>query len=141
MIMFQTAALQVRKVSEVRTNWSEYYDQAVREKPLPITKNRDLAFLLSLKDLATILQNSTFSVEYEVEDGYFAGKLREIDIVEGGESYEEMIHNLAKGLVEYATDYFDQDFYRAMNRNAHLPFVLHVLIQEDLEGVKKLIRA
>jgi predicted RNase H-like HicB family nuclease len=97
--------------------------------------------LLSESHLATLLEKYTFSVEYERdENGYYAAHVNEIDIVEGGKSLEEMLDHLANGLLNYATDYFEFDFYRATNRKSHLPYVLHILLQPNIEGIKKLIR-
>jgi predicted RNase H-like HicB family nuclease len=112
----------------------------VREKPLAITRNRDLAFLMSKDHLTMLLEKYIFTVDYERdENGYYSAHLKEIDIVDGGKTIDVMLDNLAKGLMNYANDYFEFDFYRAKNRQSHLPYVLHVLVQKDKEAVKKLL--
>ena len=140
MILFDHHAFEITNATEMRKNWSRFYDHVVREKPLAITRNRDLAFLLSLSHLAILLEKYTLTVKYECdENGYYAAHIEEMDIVEGGHNFKEMVDNLAEGLMSYANDYFEFDFYRATNRKSHLPYVLHVLIQKDKEAVKKLL--
>ena len=50
---------------------------------------------------------------------------------------------LAQELIEYAQEYFSefQLYFNSPNRHSHFPYVLKVLIQEDLDGVINLISA
>jgi antitoxin YefM len=141
MLLLNTNALEVRNASEARKNWSFVLDQVVRDKPLAIKRNRDLAFMISDIHLATILEKYRFQLEYDEEDGIFSGSLDEIDLVADGNSLDELKDKLAYNLLEYAQDYFIHKFHLAPNRLPHLPYVLHVLIQPNLDGVKKLIDA
>lgn len=141
MILFNVNALEITNASEARKNWSSFYDKVVREKPLAIKRNRDVAFMISDLHMATILERYRFTLDYEEEDGTFAGSLNEIDLVAEGNSLDELKDQLAYNLLEYAQDYYTHGFHLATNRKAHLPYILHVLIQPDLEGVKSLIDA
>jgi len=141
MLLLNGNALKVTNASEARKNWSSIFDTVVREKPLAIKRNRDVAFMVSNFHMATILEKYRFRLDYEEENGIFAGSLEELDIVAEGHSLDELKDQLAYNLLEYAQDYFEYEFHLAPNRKFHLPYVLNVLIQPDLEGVKRLIDA
>ncbi|WP_093673103.1 hypothetical protein [Sporolactobacillus nakayamae] len=84
-------------------------------------------------------------MEYEQEDnGSLVGSLLPIqDIVTYGNSVNDLLDDAATQLVEYAQDYyahFDK-YYHAPNRKSHLPYVLNILSQQEIDGVKKLILA
>ncbi|KIY20901.1 hypothetical protein [Mesobacillus subterraneus] len=57
-------------------------------------------------------------------------------------NFEQMTEDAALQLIEYAQDYYKDfpKYYNSPNRKGHLPYILHVLAQENLEGVKALIR-
>jgi antitoxin YefM len=139
LILLQTHALDVTNSSDARKNWSYYYDHVVKTKPLAITKNRDLAFLLSEIHLSTLLEAYRFTYTFDHEvDGSFSGSLDQIDIVANGKTLEELENQFVDSLLEYANDYFVH-FFEAKNRKSHLPYVLRVLLQSDREGVRTLI--
>ncbi|MCG6197514.1 hypothetical protein H1215_10065, partial [Anoxybacillus sp. LAT_38] len=50
---------------------------------------------------------------------------------------------LAQELLEYAQEYYEDfaTYYSAPNRRAHFPYVLKVLIQDDLQGIVHLLDA
>ncbi len=130
--------------TDVRKDWGGFIDSVVREKPKIIKRSRDFILATSLQQMKELLKAYTFTAEIEKSDeDTYAGSLGEIDIVEAGATYEEVIENLAKGLMEYSEDYYErfEKWYPAPNRKPHLPYVLNVLCQDDLEGVKKLINA
>jgi hypothetical protein len=56
---------------------------------------------------------------------------------------EQARNMLAVELVDYAKDYFDQFqlYYNSLNRKEHFPYILRVLLAEDLDEVKELINA
>ncbi len=135
---------EVINATDVRKNWSEFIDGVIHSKPSFVRRNHDYLAALSLEHLQMILSTYRFNMEYEQEDdGTFSGSLEQIDIVENAKSVDELRVIMAKELVEYARDYMDNFsmYYHSTNRKAHLPYVLAVLAQADLEGVKGLINA
>lgn len=130
--------------TQVRADFSQFIDNVVHVKPQAVKRNRDVFWSISQKVTTELLAGYSIVVEYEQEeDGSFAGSLLPLnDIVCYGATFEAMIEDAAQQLVEYAQDYY-QDFsryYHSPNRKAHLPYVLNVLSQENLDGVKALIR-
>lgn len=129
--------------TDVRKEWGSFIDSIVREKPQIIKRTRDYVFASNLEIIKEILKAYTFTAElYKEDDGTITASLNEIDIAVNGKNEEEALNLLAKDLLEYAQDFYN-DFrywYSAPNRKAHLPYVLNVLIQNDVEEVKGLIK-
>ncbi|MDN5277406.1 MAG: hypothetical protein PWR01_1371 [Clostridiales bacterium] len=133
----------VVNATDVRKEWGSFIDSIVREKPKVIKRSRDYIFTASVDMLKEILKPYTFTAEiYKEDDGTVTVSLNEIDLVENASCEEEAVEKLANALVEYAKDYYNdfQYWFSAPNRKSHLPFVLHVLLQDSIEGVKGLIR-
>lgn len=129
--------------TEVRKGFSRFVDQVVHEHPAFVRRNRDLIAAMSLDQLSTVLHPYRFHMDVEADDNGLGGTLREIDVVAYAVSIETLKQEFARELVDYATQYMDdfQLYYRAPNRKSHLPYVLHVLLQPDLDGVANLIDA
>lgn len=134
----------VLNATEVRKNWSEFIDSVIHSKPSFVRRNHDYMAAISLEHLQLILSTYRFDMEYErEEDGSFSGSIEQIDIVENGETVEELRQKLAQSLLEYAKDYMDNftTYYHATNRKMHFPYVLAVLSQADLKSIEELINA
>lgn len=133
----------ILNATTVRQEFSQFVDSVVREKPQAVKRNRDIFWSISHDMLGDILKNFSLAIECEQEeDGTYVGSLVQIqDIIAYGDTYDEMIEDAAKQLEDYAHDYIDQftKYYNAPNRKSHFPFILNVLNQTDIEGVKKLI--
>ncbi|WNF25293.1 hypothetical protein [Mesobacillus jeotgali] len=130
--------------TQVRADFSRFVDNVVHVKPFAVKRNRDVFWSISQQITLELLAGYSIAVEYEQEeDGSFSGSLLPLnDIVCYGDTFEEMIEDAALQLIDYAQDYY-KDFaryYNAPNRKDHLPYVLNVLTQENLDGVKGLIR-
>lgn len=129
--------------TEVRKEWGGFIDSIIREKPRLIKRSRDYIFASSLDMLKELLKAYTLTSElFNEEDGSITASLKEIDIVVNGKNKDEAVELLAAGLMEYAEDFY-KDFeywFSTPNRKTHLPYVLNTLIQEDLEGVKGIIK-
>lgn len=130
--------------TEVRADFSRFIDNVVHVKPLAVKRNRDVFWSISQQITLELLSGYTIAVEYEQEeDGSFSGSLLPFnDIVCYGDTFEQMMEDAALQLIEYAQDYYKDfpKYYNSPNRKGHLPYILHVLAQENLEGVKALIR-
>jgi len=133
----------VVNATDVRKEWGSFIDSIVREKPKVIKRSRDYIFTASIDMLKEILKPYTFTVEiYKEDDGTVTASLNEIDLVENASCEEEAIEKMAKSLIEYARDYYNefQYWFSAPNRKSHLPYVLNVLLRDNIEEVKKLIK-
>lgn len=77
------------------------------------------------------------------EDSTVTATLDGFDIVENSDTKEEAIDLLADELMEYANEYQDNFnlYFHSPNRRDHFPYIMHVLAQEDIEEVKRLIHA
>ncbi|SFI84685.1 hypothetical protein [Thermoflavimicrobium dichotomicum] len=136
--------MQVAQATEVRKNWSSFFDQVVHDKPQAVRRNRDTALFLSKTHMEEILSQYRFTLEYEIEeDGYYSGGLKEIDICWSEPSLEELKQTIAKDLVEYAKTYMDNFalYHNAPNRRDHFPYVMHVLMKDNIQEVVELIDA
>ena len=64
--------------------------------------------------------------------------LNEIGLIVNADNEKEALEKLAAELTEYARDYYNdfQYWFSAPNRKSHLPYVLHVMLQHNIEEVK-----
>ncbi len=136
--------MQTIPATDIRKNFSSAIDTAVREKPVAFKRNRDNLMLLSNAQLLSLLNDYSFKpVFISEEDCSITATLDGFDIVINAADGEEAITKLAEELVEYAMEYYDQFqlYFNANNRKQHFPYVLRVLLAEDLNEVKALIHA
>ncbi len=129
----------VLNATDVRANFGGFIDTIVREKPQAIKRNRDVIMALSKHHMKELLSIYELTFEYEQdEDGRYAGSIEQIeDIVADGGSVDELRMELARQLLEYAIDYENNysRYYNTPNRHKHAPYVLRVLLEDDLEAV------
>jgi hypothetical protein len=129
--------------TDVRRHWGQFIDDVVREGPRFVKRNRDELAALSTDHLHIVLAPYQFDVQvFKEEDGTVTVSLDSFDLVENGDTYEEAIDLLADELVEYSQEYLENFnvYFHSPNRRNHFPYILHVFIQKDIEGVKSLIR-
>lgn len=134
----------VLNATDVRNNWSSFIDDVVRKGPQFLKRNRDELTTISTEHLKIALQSFTFRVEFLPEDdGSVTAVLDNFDIVENGATEEEALEAVAEELAEYALEYLENFnlYFNSPNRRSHFFYVLNVLIQDDLEGVRNLIHA
>lgn len=136
----------MENATEVRKNWSEFVDNvAIGQKPKVVSRNNKHPFLsISLEQVATLLHAYQFNVTIEhEEDGTYSVDLNNFDLFANADTLEEAYKNLANDLVEYAQEYIEdiQTYYAAPNRTNHLPYVMVVLMQNDLDSVVNLFNA
>ncbi|HZG85666.1 hypothetical protein [Paenibacillus sp.] len=129
--------------TQVRANMGGFIDTVVREKPQAIRRNRDVIVAASRDHMRFFLSAYELNFEYEQdEDGRYAGSIKEIDfIVADGATLEELRLELAQQLVEYAQDYFNEyvRYTNAPNTRGHAPYVLRVLLEDDVKAVSRLL--
>lgn len=135
----------VQEATRVRQSWGSFIDVVVHgSRPIVVKRNRDLFAAISVDLLNEMLEPYELTmVHYLEHDQSVTGALQEIDLVGHAESLEALRLLLAHDLVDYSQEYWENfDQYRhAPNRRAHLPHVLRVLLQPDVEHVMALIHA
>ncbi len=85
----------------------------------------------------------TFEYEQD-EDGRYAGSIEQIeDIIGDALTHDELRFELARHLVEYAIEYEDNylRYYNTPNRHKHAPYVLRVLLEDDIKAVARMFHA
>jgi antitoxin YefM len=98
---------------------------------------------MDIEKMKAAFSNYTFVFEYETEkkDESVSAGLKDFDLFVNAKNKEQAVHDLAVELVEYSKEYLNniQLYFNATNRRDHFPFVMNVLLQEDLAEVIKLI--
>ncbi len=136
--------MQTISATDIRKNFSAAIDKAVREKPIAFNRNRDNLLLLSHAQVLGLLKGCSFKPAYIAEeDGSVTATLEGFDLVINAADHEQAITRLAEELIEYAQEYYDQFqlYFASNNRQQHYPYILRVLLAEDLNEVKELIDA
>jgi predicted RNase H-like HicB family nuclease len=135
----------VLNATDVRANFGGFIDNIVREKPQAVKRNRDVIMAISKQQMKELLSVYELTIEYEQdEDGRYAGSLEQIeDVVADAETLEELRNELARHLVEYAIDYEANysRYYNTPNRHRHAPYILRILLEDDIELVAQMLHA
>jgi len=124
--------------TEVRKEWSTVVDSVIREKPQFIKRTRDYMWLSNIDIMETILSAYKFTAKSFVESDHSVTlSLNEIDLVENAETEEKAKLQLAKAILDYATDYYEDFGYwsSAPNRKEHIPYIFKALILSDFETI------
>ncbi len=129
--------------TQVRANMGSFIDTVVREKPQAVRRNRDVIVAASIDQMRFFLSAYDLKFEYEQdENNRFAGSVEEIAFIVGdGETLDELRLDLARQLVEYAHDYFNDyiRYYNAPNTRSHAPYVFRVLLEDDIDAVSHML--
>jgi hypothetical protein len=136
--------MQTIPATDIRKNFSSAIDTAVREKPVAFQRNRDKLMLFSNAQVLGLLKDCSLKpVFISEEDGSITATLDGFDLVINAANQEEATTKLAEEIIEYALEYYDQFqlYFSSNNRKQHFPYVLRVLLAEDLDEVKELIHA
>lgn len=134
----------VLNATDVRKDWGRFIDTVVRKGPQFVKRNRDKFAAVSVEHLRALLDGYRLKMEiYQEEDGTYTGALDVFDVVANAPTIEELKVELAKEAVEYANEYMEEFslYFHSPNRKRHAPYVLNVLLQDDLEGVVGLLDA
>lgn len=129
--------------TDVRKEFSQTIDTAIREKPQFIRRTRDYLFLSDINFVDTLLSAYSFTAKKFVEDdGSVTLSLNEIDLAENAETEESAKKKLAQSIIEYAEDFYnDFNFWSiAPNRKGHIPWVFKALIIDDADKLGELIQ-
>ncbi len=128
--------------TDVRKHWSEIIDGVVRVKPTFIKRTRDCVVLANEELFAEVLSAYTFSaIRHDENDGSVTLSLREIDLVDNAPTESEAKLMLAKDILDYATDYYNDFAYwsSAPNRKSHIPYILRAIMLGDIDKIGECI--
>ena len=129
--------------TDVRKNWSEISENAIREKPQFIKKTRDYMMLSSMEFVNELLSDYAFSaVKYKEKDGSITLSLNELDLVENAATEEEAVSALSEAILEYAVDFYKEFnlWSSAPNRKKEIPYVFKALILDDAKKIGECIK-
>lgn len=124
--------------TEVRKDWSLFFDKAVREKPVFIKRTRDNAVLADLNFMSSLLDSYVYECEKFVEeDGTITLSAVSLDIVENGNTEEEVKDIMAKSILDYAKDFYAEFelWSKAPNTKKHIPYVFKALLLNDISKI------
>ena len=130
--------------TNARNNLSSVYDEAYNDlKPIIIRRNVKEQVIMLRTDLQKLLL-SNFSLKPEVlpeEDGSITLALDQVDISINADSLDQAKQEMAKELCLYARDYMERSqlFLNAPNRRPHFPYVLRILLCDNVEEVGQLL--
>ena len=129
--------------TSVRNEWSSIVDSVIREKPQFIKRTRDYMFLAEISLIENLLSAYNFTAdEFIEEDGSVTLSLNEIDLVENGTDEQSARLKLARAILDYSEDFYNEFnlWAAAPNRKPHIPYILKALIINDIGKVGGLIQ-
>lgn len=123
-----TAYLEHEAFAQAKARLSNLMDQAVHShRPQLIYRHRgkEQAVLVSVEDLAMLLEGFSFHPRVSVSEGEFVVRLPELGLVASGESYEDALGELIELIGAQAADFLDRlDFYMQTDRRGQLAYLL-----------------
>ena len=125
--------------SNVRKNWSETIDFAVRNKPVFIERTRDELTLINNQTLLAVLNLIPLHALVEKEDdGSVTMTGKEIEVVENAPTRKECLNRIVDSLIDFSGDFYDSyEFWTSdPARREQVPFVMKCLLtdRETLKG-------
>lgn len=132
----------MEQATAIRKEWSVCCDEVMHQRPKFIKRTRDRMWFSSLDTMSDILEGYKFTATLFVEcDDSVTLSLNEIDIVENGKNEQEARLNLAKAILEYATEFYDEyEIYsKSLNRKKHIPYIFKALIIDDTTKIGEMI--
>lgn len=124
--------------TEVRKEWSLFFDKAVREKPVFIKRTRDNAVLVDLRFMDILLEEYKYEcTKYIEKDGTVTLATDVLDLVENGDAEENAKEKMAASILEYAKEFYGEyDLWsNASNRKNHIPYVFKALLLNDVSKI------
>jgi prevent-host-death family protein len=114
--------------AQAKARLSNLMDQAVHaHRPQLIDRHRgkEQAVLVSVEDLAMLLEGFSFHPRVSVSEGEFVIRLPELGLIAGGESYADALAELIDLVGSQAEDFLDRlDFYMQTDRRGQLAYLL-----------------
>lgn len=129
--------------TDVRRNWSEVLERVIHNKPAFIKINQDRMMLSNIDFIRNFLLDCEFSAEKFIEDdGTVTLSLNEIALVENAPTEAEAIYTLAKAILDYAVDFYNNfSFWSSVPSNKfEIPYVFKALVLGNISKIVECIR-
>jgi hypothetical protein len=125
--------------SEAKAGLSDVMSGVVRDhRPTVVERHRgkEAMLLLGLADLKPLLDHFRFTTKASVSEGEFVLRQPELDLVAGGETFEDAARELEELSGAYAERFLARlDFYMQTERAAHMPWLLRIALTPPQERV------
>ncbi len=133
----------MEQATKVRKEWSSVCDSVIHEKPKFIKRTRDKMWFSSLETMSEILSAYQFTAEkYSENNGSITLSLNEIDLAENGTDEQNARLNLAKSILEYSMEYYNnyELYSHSPNRKKHIPYIFKALIIDNPQEIGDMIQ-
>jgi len=135
-LMATVASLPTRGLSEAKAALSDVMSGVVHDhQPMVIERHggKEAMLLLGLSDMWPLLDHFSFHTLSSVSDGELVLRQTELNLVAGGETFEQAAAELEELALAYAERYFERlHFYAQTDRAEQMPWLLRlVLTPED----------
>lgn len=134
------------KFTDVRNNFTNVIDRVQRLSPVvvkPRKQSETYTFLLNEALVQQLLQEITLKVKwFQEEDGSITLGLDELELYVNGDTEDKALEELAEDAMAYAQDYMREPerYFNAPNRRHHFPYLFKVLLCNNKEEVKQLLK-
>jgi hypothetical protein len=143
--MATVASLPTRGLSQAKATLSDVMSGVVHDhRPMVIERHggREAMLLLGLSDMEPLLGHFRFHTVSSVSDGEFVLRQPELNLVAGGETFDEAAAELEDLAVAYAERYFERlGFYAQTDRAEQMPWLLRLLLTPEADRRALLIGA
>lgn len=105
-------------------------------QPMVIERHggKEAMLLLGLSDIGPLLDHFAFHTVSSVSDGEFVLHQAELNLVAGGDTFEQAAVELEDLAVTYAERYFERlAFYAQTDRAEQMPWLLRLILTPDAE--------
>jgi hypothetical protein len=130
--MATTAPLPTRGLSEAKATLSDVMSGVVHDhRPTVIERHggKEAMLLLGLSDMEPLLGHFSFHTRASVSDGEFVLRQPELNLVVGGETFEQAASELEQLALAYAERYFERlGFYAHTDRAEQMPWLLRLIL-------------
>lgn len=95
---------------------------------------KEAMLLLGLSDMGPLLDHFSFHTFSSVSDGEFVLRQAELNLIAGGETFEQAAAELEDLAVTYAERYFERlHFYTQTDRAEQMPWLLRLILTPEAE--------
>ena len=95
---------------------------------------KEAMLLLGLSDIGPLLDHFDFHTLSSVSDGEFVLRQTELNLIAGGETFEQAASELEELAVAYAERYFERlHFYAQTDRAKHMPWLLRLILTPEAD--------
>ncbi len=132
MLVATAASLPTRGLSEAKATLSDVMSGVVHDhQPTVIERHggKDAMLLLGLPDMEPLLGHFSFHTRSSVSEGEFVLRQPELNLVAGGETFEQAASELEQLALAYAERYFERlGFYAQTDRAEQMPWLLRLIL-------------